>query len=95
MRAFWDLRSEAKDGDQTLGRIPWSKTRDYGAAEFGFGEDMHGNFWLVISSMDNALRTWHADEYERKIRQSKGNKSGLSSPFQLKQPNPDGSRYGR
>jgi len=59
---------------------------------------MLGLFWLVIASMDNALRTWHAEEYERKVRQSKSPHAGkgtLGQPFNLSSSSDDGTRYGR
>lgn len=70
MRAFWDLRTEAQSGDQTVGRIPWSKARQYGREAMGFFDDMLEPFWLIMSSMDAGFLEWMSNEHARHTRRS-------------------------
>ena len=76
MRAFWDLDTERSSGGGTLGRIPWSKARQYGLEELGLDVELLGLFWRVVTALDAAFLTWHGNEHARYVRQNKSGKSG-------------------
>jgi len=67
--AFWHLRTEAQQGDSTLGRIPWSKAIQYGAGLFC--PEFVDPFWRIIYALDTAYLEWQRAEYDRNIRQKK------------------------
>lgn len=71
MRAFWDLDTERSLGGNTLGRIPWSKARQYGREELGLDPELLGLFWSVVSALDAAYLLWQGNEHSRYIRQQK------------------------
>ena len=63
--AFWHLDTERTSGGLTLGRIPWSKARDYAREELGFGPQMQRVFWKVIYALDTGYRKAKKDEHDR------------------------------
>lgn len=86
VRAFWDLRTEATSGDRTLGRIPWSKAREYGQHLLGLEPAMLDPFWRVITACDTGFLEWMKSEHDRYVRNTKsvsGKKLGNRSTSRL------------
>ncbi len=80
LRAFWDLRTEAVSG-MTVGRIPWSKARQYGREELELPDDMLPGFWRIIAKLDDAFAEWNKAEYDKtkSIREARDRGPGAAS----------------
>lgn len=63
LNAFWDLNTERHVG-MSLGHIPCSKIRAYGAAA-GLDSDTMELFVAVIRVMDSAFIKWAIEQQER------------------------------
>ena len=68
LQAFRDLESERPAQGATIGRIPWSKVRQYGREELGFSDDLLRPLWLIVSKIDDGYLEWMRDEYTRAQR---------------------------
>ena len=55
----------------TIGRIPWSRVRQYGREVYGWerGGEMLEGFWILIATLDVAFAEWMSEEHDKARRQ--------------------------
>lgn len=71
--AFWDLRTEARAGDATIGHIPWSRAMEYARDFLGFEAEWLPRFWTITKLLDRTYHDWMRSEHARHSRVNRKN----------------------
>lgn len=63
--AFWILDTERPIAGSAMGRIPWSKVRQYGKDVLGFEPCMLDVLWTITSTIDLGYLAWQKEQFKK------------------------------